>query len=223
MPMAILSLAGNVGQDPEIRGVGQGREVISFTMANNYKRQNEECTDWYRVVCFYEGLIGLIEKRVRKGSHVTVVGELQMQKWTNRDNVEQTTPEINIYKIDFGTSPVDDRRDRGDRDRDRGGRDDYDRARPAGREDRGNGRDERGYGRDERGSGRDRDERGGRDDRRAASRPDDRGGARAAGRDERGGGRERGRDDRDDRNGRAGGNGGNGQRYDSDLDDQVPF
>lgn len=206
MSFATISIIGHVGQDPETRQAGKA-DVCTVSVAVNRKRGNEEFTDWYRCVTFYEGNIKLLEDYVHRGSKIYIQGQPAQQKWEDRDGVERTTMEILIDKIQLLDPPP---------------------AAGAGRDtDRGRGRDdERGRGRADAPRGRD-DDRGGarRDDRR-----DDRGGREAprgaSARDERGRADERGRgDDRRggrDEGGRAPGGGGRGAPG-WDLDDEIPF
>lgn len=211
MPMAVVAISGNLGSDPEIHRTRTG-EACSFTVAVNRKTGGEEYTDWYRCVSFYDKQIEIIEKYLKKGSKVTVTGRLIMAKWRDRDDIERTTPEIQINDFDLGGDPPGDR-DRGDRRDARGsdrGRDDRGGGGRGGYDDRGSGRSEgRGPARDDRGPDRDhRDARGtgGRDDRGRADR----------GRDDRG--RDNRRDDRgrDDRtSSRA--------PPDDPLEDEIPF
>lgn len=212
MSFASISIIGHVGQDPETRQAGKA-DVCTVSVAVNRKRGNEEFTDWYRCISFYEGNIKLLEDYVHKGSKIFIQGQPAQQKWEDRDGVERLTMEILIDKIQLLDPPPTSGGGRGD--------------------DRGRGRDDdRGRGRADAPRGRD-DDRGGarRDDRR-----DDRGrgetGTRASARDERGRDEPRGRDDRgrDDDRGRGGRDaapsrsaGGGGRAPGWDLDDEIPF
>lgn len=216
--MAVISVTGNVGSDPEIRKTNSG-EVCSFTVAVNRKRGQEEFTDWYRCVTFYDKLIDTIDKYVKRGSKVSLYGEPGHQKWEDRDGNEKVTFEILIAKLDLndlrppgdnGGPRVDRERGRDDRGRDDRGRDDRGRD-----DDRGRRDDRDGNGRDDRGTRGPRDDRGGgRGDARASGRDarDDR--TRGASRDEtpRGGGSGRGGAARDAP-----------KHSDNDLDDEIPF
>jgi single stranded DNA-binding protein len=213
MSLAIATIVGNVGGDPDIRKTRDG-EVCNFSVAVNGKRAGHEFTDWYRCVTFYGGLIDTIDKYVKKGSGVTIVGELGQQKWEDKDGIERTTVELLIQKLNLNDPPPG--RGTGDRAGDRNG---GDRGGDRGRDDRGGGGgrgrdDQRGGGRD--GGGRD-SRQAGRDDRsNGRGRDEPRGGYGDDGRraDDRG----RGRDDT-----RGGGQTRGGQQYDSVMDDEIPF
>ena len=208
--MAVIHLIGNVGGDPEIRKTATG-EVCTFNIAINRRRGNEEFTDWYRAVIFFDKLIDTVEKYVKKGSSVAIWGEPGQQKWEDREGQEKVTFEVLVAKLllndQGGGAGARDTRG-GDR-RDDRGRDDR------GRDDR--GRDDRG--RDApRSNGRDRDDRGARrDDDRGAVRGarDDR--SRTAARDDRP--RDDRRPARDDPPARSPGGG----SIRNDIDDEIPF
>lgn len=67
-----IILMGNVGKDPIIEN---GR--AEFTLAVNEKRNGEKKTTWFRCVKFK--YFDVIEKFVRKGSHLIVIGKLEIQ------------------------------------------------------------------------------------------------------------------------------------------------
>lgn len=95
-----VTLIGNVGKDPEIRSMQDGREVASFSLATSdfWKDKNtgerRERTEWHRVVVFAQPLINLIKSYINKGSRLYVEGALQTRKWTDQQGVERYTTEI---------------------------------------------------------------------------------------------------------------------------------
>jgi len=68
-----IILMGNVGKDPIIEN---GR--AEFTLAVNEKRNGEKKTTWFRCVKFK--YFDVIEKFVRKGSQLIVIGKLEIQE-----------------------------------------------------------------------------------------------------------------------------------------------
>lgn len=127
-----VSLIGNVGKDPEIRSMNNGNRVASFSMAmteswKDRSGEKKERTEWANVVCFNEGLVGVIDSYVSKGSKLYVEGKLQTRKY-EKDSIDRYTTEV---VLDFGAQLIllgdkgggsrdDSRDDRGD-DRTRGG------------------------------------------------------------------------------------------------------
>ncbi len=93
-------LVGNLGNDPEIRTFGNGGKVANFTLATSEnwrdKKSGEkkEKTEWHRVAVFGEGLVGVVERYVKKGSKLYIEGKLQTRKWQDRDGNDKYTTEI---------------------------------------------------------------------------------------------------------------------------------
>ena len=93
-------LIGNVGKDPEIRTMQDGRELANITLATSesWKDKNSgekrEKTEWHRVVVFSEGLVKIIKNYVKKGSKLYIEGSLQTRKWEDSTGNEKYTTEI---------------------------------------------------------------------------------------------------------------------------------
>ena len=95
-------LLGNLGRDPDIRTMQNGKKVCSFSMATSDSWKDKETgekkekTEWHRVVVFNEGLVGVIENYVKKGTKLYIEGSLQTRKWTDDSGNEKYTTEIVI-------------------------------------------------------------------------------------------------------------------------------
>jgi single-strand DNA-binding protein len=95
-----VTLIGHLGKDPEIRSFQNGDRVANFSLATSEswkdKKSGEkkERTEWHRVSIISDGLAGIAEKYLKKGSKVYVQGRLETRKWTDRDNVERYTTEV---------------------------------------------------------------------------------------------------------------------------------
>lgn len=98
-------LIGNVGQDPEVRYIGeQGtNKVASFTLAttDRYKDRNGELrenTEWHNITAF-GSVTDIIEKYVRKGTQLYVEGKLRTQTWTDQQGQKKSRTEIVAQNI----------------------------------------------------------------------------------------------------------------------------
>jgi len=95
-----VTLIGNVGNEPEIRSTQSGSKIANLSLATSetWKDKNsgdrKEKTEWHRIVIFSEGLAGIVEKYVSKGSKIYVEGKLQTRKYTDSNNVERYSTEI---------------------------------------------------------------------------------------------------------------------------------
>jgi single-strand DNA-binding protein len=93
-------IVGNVGKDPDIRNTQGGGKCANFSVATGEKwkdkntGETKERTEWHRIVVWNEGLVGVVEQYLRKGSRVYVEGEIQTRKWTDHNSVERYSTEI---------------------------------------------------------------------------------------------------------------------------------
>ena len=94
------SLIGNLGADPEVRRLNDGRPVVSFRVATSetwkdkQSGEKRERTEWHQVIVFSEGLCEVVERYCRKGSKVFVEGQLQTRKWQAQDGSDRYTTEV---------------------------------------------------------------------------------------------------------------------------------
>ena len=92
-----VQLIGNLGNDPDI--INEGK-IAKFSLATseswNDKTSGEKMTktEWHNIVVYNEGLVGVIQQYVKKGSKVYVEGQLQTRKWEDKDGVTKYTTEI---------------------------------------------------------------------------------------------------------------------------------
>ena len=95
-------LLGNLGQDPDVRTMQSGKKVATMSIAtsDSWKDKDtgekKEKTEWHRVVVFNEGLIGVVENYIKKGTKLYIEGALQTRKWTDDAGTEKYTTEIVI-------------------------------------------------------------------------------------------------------------------------------
>ena len=95
-------LLGNLGQDPDVRTMQNGKKVCTFSLATSDSWKDKETgekkekTEWHRVVVFNEGLVGVVENYIKKGTKLYIEGSLQTRKWTDDSGTEKYTTEIVI-------------------------------------------------------------------------------------------------------------------------------
>jgi len=85
-------LIGNLGSDPEVRSFQNGGKVCNLSIATSerWKDRNSgeqrEKTEWHRVAIFQEGLVGVAERYLRKGSKVYIEGQLETRYGSNQSS-----------------------------------------------------------------------------------------------------------------------------------------
>ena len=95
-------LLGNLGQDPDVRTMQSGKKIATMSIAtsDSWKDKDtgekKEKTEWHRIVVFNEGLIGVVENYIKKGTKLYIEGALQTRKWTDDAGTEKYTTEIVI-------------------------------------------------------------------------------------------------------------------------------
>jgi len=93
-------LVGNLGKDPEIRRTQDGRPIAHLSLATSdtwrdkTTGERRERTEWHRVVIFNEGLCGVVEKYLKKGSKVYLEGSLQTRKWQDQSGQDKYSTEV---------------------------------------------------------------------------------------------------------------------------------
>jgi len=108
-----VMLIGNLGQDPEIRSFQNGGRVANLRIATSetWKDKNtgerQERTEWHTVAIFSEGLIGVVERFLRKGSKVYVEGQLQTRKWQDQSGNDRYTTEVVIRGMNGALTMLD--------------------------------------------------------------------------------------------------------------------
>ena len=92
-----VQLIGNLGNDPDI--INEGK-IAKFSLATseswNDKTSGEKMTktEWHNIVVYNEGLVGVVQQYVKKGSKVYVDGQLQTRKWEDKDGATRYTTEV---------------------------------------------------------------------------------------------------------------------------------
>jgi single-strand DNA-binding protein len=95
-----VTLIGNLGKDPEVRSFQNGGKVANLTLAtteswkDKASGERKEKTEWHRIAITNEGLVGVVEKYLKKGAKVYIEGQLETRKWTDKDGAEKYTTEV---------------------------------------------------------------------------------------------------------------------------------
>lgn len=93
-------LVGNLGADPEVRSFQNGGKVCNLRIATSeswkdrMSGEKKERTEWHSVAIFSEGLAGVAERYLRKGSKVYLEGQLRTRKWQDQNGNDRYTTEV---------------------------------------------------------------------------------------------------------------------------------
>jgi single-strand DNA-binding protein len=95
-----VMLIGNLGADPEIRSFQNGGKVANLRLATSESWKDKstgekrERTEWHTVAIFNDGLVGVVERFLKKGSKVYIEGQLQTRKWQDKDGADRYSTEV---------------------------------------------------------------------------------------------------------------------------------
>ena len=92
-------LTGHVGKDPDVRTLESGSRVAKFSLATTDKNK-DKTTQWHNITV-WDKVADIVEKYVKKGSQITVIGSIQYGSYTNKEGVVKYTTDIIAYEIDL--------------------------------------------------------------------------------------------------------------------------
>jgi len=97
-------LVGNLGDDPEVRSLNNGGEVVNMRVATseNWKDKDgnrQERTEWHRVVIFNENLGRVAKSYLKKGSKVYLEGQIQTRKWQDQSGQDKYSTEVVLQRF----------------------------------------------------------------------------------------------------------------------------
>ncbi|MGQ0660347.1 single-stranded DNA-binding protein [Sphingosinicella sp.] len=97
-------LVGNLGDDPEARSLNNGGEVVNLRVATSERWKDrdgnqQERTEWHRVVIFNENLGRVAKSYLRKGSKVYLEGQIQTRKWQGQDGQDRYSTEVVLQRF----------------------------------------------------------------------------------------------------------------------------
>ena len=88
-----ISVAGNVGRDPELKYTPANLAILKFSVADTYGKDDNKKTSWHDIVVFGEQAETVAEK-IGKGVRVVIVGRLQIEAYDKKDGTKGKRVEI---------------------------------------------------------------------------------------------------------------------------------
>jgi single-strand DNA-binding protein len=95
-------LIGNLGQDPEVKSFQNGGRIANLRIATSESwkdkqtGEKKERTEWHTVVLQSDGLVGVAERYLRKGSKVYIEGQLRTRKWQDQNGNDRYSTEVSV-------------------------------------------------------------------------------------------------------------------------------
>lgn len=95
-------IVGNLGADPEIKSFQNGGKIANLRVATSESwkdkstGERKERTEWHSITVQGEGLVGVVERFLHKGSKVYFEGKLQTRKWQDQAGNDRYSTEVVI-------------------------------------------------------------------------------------------------------------------------------
>lgn len=93
-------IVGNLGQDPDVKSFQNGGRIANLRIATSESWKDKatgdkkERTEWHSVTIQGDGLVGVAERYLKKGSKVYIEGKLQTRKWQDQSGADRYSTEV---------------------------------------------------------------------------------------------------------------------------------
>lgn len=95
----VIILAGNAVADPVVRTTGTGKNIATIRLAVNNPLNDEEVL--YIDVDTWDKQSEFVQKFVKKGNSLSVVGRLKSREYTGNDGIKRTAFSVVCERINF--------------------------------------------------------------------------------------------------------------------------
>lgn len=95
-----VTILGNLGADPEVKSFTNGGKICNLRVATSESwkdrttGEKKERTEWHSVSIQSEGLAGVAERFLHKGSKVYLEGQLRTRKWQDQSGSDRYSTEV---------------------------------------------------------------------------------------------------------------------------------
>ena len=93
--MNIITIAGTVGKDAEMKYLNDGTAIAAFSVADS---QGKDKTVWWNCSLFGKRAESL-GQYIHKGTKVTVSGQVTEDVWTDKNGQERKTMKVRVNDI----------------------------------------------------------------------------------------------------------------------------
>ena len=95
--MNVITIAGNLGRDAELRYLPKGDAVLNFSVADNQGGKDKP-TIWWSCALFGKRGESLAQY-LTKGSQVTVSGSVSERDWTDKEGNARKSMDVRVNEI----------------------------------------------------------------------------------------------------------------------------
>lgn len=101
-----VNISGNLTRDPELRSTAGGTNILSFGVAVNDRRKNQQTGEWEDVPNFIDCVVfgprtESLSRFISKGSKVAIEGKLRFSAWETKEGQKRSKLEVVVDEIEF--------------------------------------------------------------------------------------------------------------------------
>lgn len=98
-----VQLIGNLGQNPEVKELNDGKKMARFSLATNETYRNksgEKVTDtqWHNMIAWGK-TAEIVGKYLKKGSEVAIEGKIVNRNYTDKEGQKKYISEIQVNEV----------------------------------------------------------------------------------------------------------------------------
>mgnify|MGYP000290763278 FL=1 len=99
-------VTGNLTRDPELRETGDGLQILSFGVAVNDRRKNQQTQQWedrpnFVDCAMFGNRAASVSRFLGKGSKVAIEGKLRWSQWEAQDGSKRSKLEVVVDELEF--------------------------------------------------------------------------------------------------------------------------
>jgi single-strand DNA-binding protein len=91
--MNTITIHGTVGQEPELRFSASNNAVLTFSVADNYGKDDKKKTTWHNVIVFGK-VAENVANSITKGTSVLITGRYEQEEFTKKDGTKGKTTKL---------------------------------------------------------------------------------------------------------------------------------
>ena len=88
-----ITIAGNVGRDPELKYTPANLAILKFSVADTSGKDDNKKTTWHDIVVFGEQA-EIVAEKIGKGVRVVIIGRLQIENFEKKDGTKGKRVEV---------------------------------------------------------------------------------------------------------------------------------
>ena len=104
-----VNISGNLTRDPELRSTAGGTQILSFGVAVNDRRRNQQTGEWEDVPNFVDCVVfgaraEPLSRFLSKGAKVAIEGKLRYSTWESKEGGKRSKLEVVVDEVEFLSS-----------------------------------------------------------------------------------------------------------------------